>query len=265
MSLAQALPSIEVTREGLQPLETSDAIRPFAAVGRLDTGVSFCTATLITPELVLTAAHCLFDSETGQRQPDENLMFHAGLSHDQVSARRGVRVSFIHPDYTFGAPSDRDRVRTDLALLRLDRLISFSDVTPISAGGILARRGDEVHVVSYGRDRERYASLEEGCDVMARQWSVAVLSCSVVSGSSGSPVMVSTPGGYRIVSVVSASAQWLQDPVALAAELEGSLDQLLILAGTRQPGIVTSGLPQVRTLAQNGDGRSTSGALFIRP
>ena len=59
-AVAQGLPVIETAPEGLQPLATMDANRPFTAVGRLETGNGFCTATLITSDLVLTAAHCLF-------------------------------------------------------------------------------------------------------------------------------------------------------------------------------------------------------------
>lgn len=272
------LPVITAEPDALRPLATSDAIRPFAAVGRLDTGDGFCTATLIAPDLVLTAAHCLYAGSHEARRADSDFIFNAGLRSGRVSAQRGVRASFVHPGYHYGAPDHLERVRTDLALLRLDRPI-IEAVTPFPAGGATAGEGDRVQVVSYGENREGFASLEEGCAVLAEDPGVFVLSCSVVQGASGAPVMVASGTGPQIVGVVSAAAHWRGESVALSASVEDEIERLMQMAGTRETGrsgsalpqltgsagSARSGLPQVRTLDNGQDGRNSTGARFLRP
>lgn len=259
---AQGLPVIETPPPGLQPLATMDAGRPFAAVGRLETGAGFCTATLIAADLVLTAAHCLFDDD-GTRRADEAFTFNAGFRNGRVLAQRGLRASFVHPGYDYNGADGQDRIRTDIALLRLDAPITDGSVRPLDVGGTLGRDGT-VDVVSYGQMREDFPSLEQDCEAIGNGGGVMILTCDTIFGSSGAPVMVDTPSGHRIVSVVSAGSDYNGQEVTLAASVEGALQQLYQMAGARDPGQSVSGLPQVRTIGQD-DGRATSGARFIRP
>lgn len=257
----------------LRPLETTDEIRPYAAIGRLDTGDGFCTATLIAPDIILTAAHCLV-TEAGRRRSDDVFTFNAGLRYGRVSAQRGVRRSMIHPNYDISLTELGDNIEavsTDIALMQLDRPI-VDGIAPILVNG-RATAGDRVQIVSYGRDRENFMSLEDGCSVLRNRNAVVMLTCQVVPGSSGSPVLVETGVGLRIVSVVSASARWRatptdgEDPVTLSAALDGEMQNLLHMM--RQPSSTsaparTSRLPQVQTLT----GDASEGGLnarFVRP
>lgn len=64
---------------GLVTLETRQDSQGWEAVGRLDIrGKGFCTASLIRDRLILTAAHCLYDSDGGLITPDR-FEFRAGL------------------------------------------------------------------------------------------------------------------------------------------------------------------------------------------
>jgi hypothetical protein len=73
----------------LKRLDTGDDGRGWEAVGRLElAGRGFCTGALIAPDLVLTAAHCLYDSNTGARLDHEKIEFLAGWRNGRASAYR---------------------------------------------------------------------------------------------------------------------------------------------------------------------------------
>ncbi|MDG4649541.1 trypsin-like serine protease [Roseibacterium sp. SDUM158017] len=268
-AVAQDLPAEQraTALGGLRPLVSADAAMPWTGVGRLDTGVSFCSATLITDRLVLTAAHCLFDPATAERIADADLTFQAGLRNGRPEALRGVRRSHVPEAYAPRDDPTLESIGMDLALLELELPVRSNRIAPIATG----RRADPetvVTVVSYGAEREAHASIEEGCLVLEGQGAVRLLSCRVVQGSSGAPVIRLTEDGPELVAVISATARDRSGAdVSMAVALDAPFIELLdaMERGAGRPG-GAAGQGRLRMTAPAGDGgRSSIGARFIRP
>ncbi len=247
----------------LRSLMTGDDSRGWQAVGRLNIGAnSFCTGSLIAPDLVLTAAHCMFDKETGARVPDREIEFLADWRAGRAAAYRGVRRSLVHPDFTFTGDDFADRVAHDVALLELDQPVKNTTIIPFAVQPTAAD-GDEVGVVSYAHNRADSPSLQEVCHVLAQRGGSLVLSCEVDFGSSGAPVFAVRNGQPEIVSLVSAKAEVRGTPVALGTNLRMPLNDLMVML-EQGDGVFHKTEPVVRRLSVP-ENRSSTGAKFLRP
>jgi V8-like Glu-specific endopeptidase len=189
-----------------------------------------CTGALIAPDMVLTAAHCLYDPHNGKEVAPRKIRFEAGLVRGQVKASRGVVKTVVHPRYRHNHGGAND-ASVDLAILKLDRPINTAEIRPFATDA-RPETGDALGVISYTYSRKNTPLLQHPCDVLARKGDVLVMNCQVDFGASGAPVFAVQGGARpRLVSVISSKAALGNRPVSVGTIVDEALQVLLRSAG----------------------------------
>jgi len=182
---------------------------PWSTIGRLTRGDgSLCSGVLIGPDLVLTAAHCLWnDTRQGWATTDE-LFFAAGLTDDLPTALSGVVRTQWPREYHGPGDLSLDNSAHDWAILTLRDPIGtragwlgVSDLSPETydryrqAAPVLIRAG-------YSVDRRATVHAHLGCHLVG--WARPGLlahDCDATEGDSGSPVFAYLDGSFRLLAL----------------------------------------------------------------
>lgn len=243
--LASCNPSGELdTMSHPSPILYGEEVRvgDFPSVGFLPTfedGRSagpLCTASLISPDTVLTAAHCLEDA-----QPSYEVYFARELTAFPILSLRNdrwsrVRSWVLHPDYV---SASEGHIAHDLALVFLDAPVQGVPIPAVADARIAAhlRSGADVHIVGYGQDQNNHSGPLRSAksvisfvgDEVIRTGGTAPTP-SRCSGDSGGPTFMDVADGLepprRIVSVNSYGFQTC-DSASTEARVDAYLDWIV--------------------------------------
>lgn len=202
-ALIYSTASLAQDQRPLTPEEQQD----WLAIGLVFFGASpegaVCTGTLVAPDLVLTAAHCVGDGNA-----TAGLTFAAGWRQDQAVAVRMARA-VVRAEVA----KDADRtLANDLALIVLDREIAVTLIAPLSL--LPADRLAETYsFIGYRRDMPGVIARTDDCALQGVEVAVLRVGCTAVSGNSGAPLLVWHAGLWQVAAVMVATA----GPQSLAA------------------------------------------------
>ncbi len=180
---------------------------PWRAVGLLTLEDGSCTATLIAPRLIATAAHCM-QGENGR--PAKVINFRAGAYGNTEQGIAQVVSTVVAPDYSENSAPPNGGNGNDWAILTLDRdlgtqigyvrphVFDKDDLAEIRNGDYL------VSQMGYSWDTGRFPSGHMECRILTAYRDGSMIhTCDTTQGDSGSPIMRLIDGEWRLVAVDS--------------------------------------------------------------
>ncbi len=175
---------------------------PYSAIGRLNLGYGrqFCSGTLIAPDKVLTAAHCLINSRTKKPFHPRQVHFVAGQRRDEFVDHAPARCLVpLKRRAGSGAP-DISSFIDDVAVIVLKRPLKVAPVD--QAQPYIGDPGPLSHP-AYSKARPYLLSEHANCSLLHKLKGVWWTDCDTGYGSSGGPVFAYDENRPQLIAVMS--------------------------------------------------------------
>ena len=162
---------------------------PWGAVGQVNVAGYRqrveCTGSLIAPNVVITAAHCVTDPFHRKPFPVDEIHFLAGVRGSTWLRHSTAKCLHFPADYDYGSQS----FSKDLVLITLND--NFNDIVAMDLDRTDAQ-GPDISLIhaAYPADRRYVLTAQFGCHIVTQTQSLWLTNCDARPASSGGPILI---------------------------------------------------------------------------